>query len=431
MIAYYSAQDAAARLGVSRTTLYSYVSRGLLRAHAADNSRERRYLVAEVTQLAAKRARGHNPRHAAKDALQWGLPVVESAVCSIDGGRLYYRGKDAVKLVDTASVEEVGAMLWQCPVQDVFPSRFSVRDRVWKRTVDDPAMSVISSFALAARDLQSDSWLQIPGCSAQAYGNLVRILAGCVLRTNPSAAPLHEQCAKAWRLGARQQKLIQAALILCADHELNASSFTVRCVASTGASLHGAVLGGLAALSGLRHGGLSFQVERLWDEIGASARPEAALRAALERSGHLPGFGHRLYPDGDVRAAAILNRIPLQLARWRSLTNVVEQLTGLKPNIDFALVALRRHLKLPAGSAFRLFALGRSLGWIAHALEQRAQGNVIRPRASYTGPPPERVGALDEFLHPVIGTPHLINFAAKAPRQPEGVPWADPTKEKS
>ena len=86
MIVFYSAQDAAARLGVSRTTLYSYVSRGLLRAHAADNSRERRYLVAEVVQLAAKRARGHSPRHAAKDALYWGLPVVESAICSINGG---------------------------------------------------------------------------------------------------------------------------------------------------------------------------------------------------------------------------------------------------------------------------------------------------------------------------------------------------------
>jgi citrate synthase len=391
MIPYYSAQDAAARLGVSRTTLYSYVSRGLLRAHAADNSRERRYLVAEVARLAAKRARGHNPRHAAKDALSWGLPVVESAICSIDGGRLYYRGRDAVKLADTEDVECVAAMLWQCPVEDAFPSRFAVRDLVWKRSVRDPAMPLISSFAVAGRHLQADSWQQPPGRS-RAYGDLMRILAACVLRTFPSAAPLHEQCAKAWRLGARQEKLIQAALILCADHELNASSFTVRCVASTGASLHAALLGGLAALSGPRHGGVTVRVERLWDEIGEATHPEAALRARLERGDDLPGFGHPMYPDGDVRAAAILNRLPRRFARWRSLTDAVEQLTGLKPDVDFALIALRRHLRLPAGSAYGLFALGRSLGWIAHALEQRAQGNLIRPRASYVGPPLERIG---------------------------------------
>lgn len=391
MIPYCSAQEAAARLGVSRQTLYSYVSRGLLRAHATDNPREHRYLVAEVVQLATKRARGHNPHYAAKDALNWGLPVVESAICSIDGGRLYYRGRDAVKLVDTESVEEVAALLWQCAVEDAFPSRLPVRDPVWKRVVSDPTMPLISSFAVAGRDLPSDLH-QVPDRTARACGDLVRILAGCVLRTAPSAAPLHEQCVKAWRLPARQAKLIRAALILCADHELNASSFTVRCIASTGASLHAAVLGGLAALSGPRHGGQTFRVERLWDEIGAAARPEAALRARLERGGgYLPGFGHPMYPEGDVRAAAILNRLPRRSARWRSLTDAVEQLTGLKPDIDFALVALRRHLRLPADSAFGLFALGRSLGWIAHALEQRAQGNIIRPRASYIGPPPEGI----------------------------------------
>jgi citrate synthase len=109
----------------------------------------------------------------------------------------------------------------------------------------------------------------------------------------------------------------------------------------------------------------------------------------LARGDSLSGFGHPMYPDGDVRAAAILQRICGRNARWRSLTDAVEQLTGLRPSIDFALVALRRHLGLPVGTALNLFALGRSLGWVAHALEQRAQGNLIRPRASSIGPPPE------------------------------------------
>lgn len=378
---------------MSRQTLYSYVSRGLLRAHPAVSHRERRYLAAEVEQLATRRAHGRSPRHAAKDALDWGLPVVESGICSIDNGCLYYRGKDAVKLIDTHNVEGVAALLWQCTAGDAFPLQARVyRDVVWKRVRSDPAMPLIALFSGAGRDIQEASWHKDPGRTARACGDLVRILAGCVLRTAPSAQPLHEQCAKTWRLDSRQAQLIQAALILCADHELNASSFTVRCVASTGASLHAAILSGLAALSGPRHGGMTSRVESLWDEIGTAARLEVPLRARLARGAPLPGFGHPMYPDGDVRAAAILNRIPGRRARWRTLTDTVEQLTGLRPSIDFALVALRRHLGLPMGSALGLFALGRSLGWIAHALEQRAQGSLIRPRASYIGPPPEETG---------------------------------------
>jgi citrate synthase len=392
MTLYYSAQDAAARLGVSRQTLYSYVSRGLLHAHAAANYRERRYLAAAVDELAARRARAHSPRHAAQSALDWGLPVVESAICCIDGGRLYYRGNDVLRLIDTHSVEDVAARLWQCAAEDAFTTHLPLlREKVWEQARNDPAMPLIELFAAAGREIPGSPRQQFPGGAAREYGDIVRVLAACVLRTVPSAAPLHEQCARAWRLNARQAKLIQAALILCADHELNASSFTVRCVASTGASLHSAMLGGLAALSGPRHGGATARVESFLDDIGETARPQARLRAWLAHGASAPGFGHPMYPDGDIRAAAILNRLPGRRARWQSLTDAVEQLTGHRPGIDFALVALRRHLGMPLGAAFGMFALGRSLGWIAHALEQRAQGHLIRPRASYVGPPPEGV----------------------------------------
>lgn len=393
MTLYYSAQDAAARLGVSRQTLYAYVSRGLLRARAAPNYRERRYLAAAVEELAAKRAHAHSPRHAAKDALDWGLPVVESSICSIDRGHLYYRGKDVLRLIDTHSVEEVAALLWNCAVDDAFIAHLPRQgDDVWARVRNNPAMPLIASYAVAGRVLPAAPRQEVAGSAARAYGDSVRVLAACVLRRVPSAVPLHEQCARAWRLNARQARLVQTALILCADHELNASSFTVRCVASTGASLHAAILGGLAALSGPRHGGMTTRVESFLDEVGETARPQALLRARLARGAAAPGFGHPMYPDGDIRAAAILNRIPGRRARWQPLTDAVEQLTGLRPGVDFALVALRRYLGLPAGAALGLFALGRSLGWIAHALEQRAQGHLIRPRASYIGPPPERSG---------------------------------------
>jgi len=176
--------------------------------------------------------------------------------------------------------------------------------------------------------------------------------------------------------------------VLCADHELNASSFTARCVASTGASLRAAVIGGLAALSGSRHGGVTARVESFWRGLEAAGLP-AQLRRRLAAGEEIPGFGHPLYPDGDPRAIAILDRVVPRYPPARSLIAAVEDLTGQRPNIDFALVALRRFLRLPEGGAFGLFALGRSVCWIAHALEQRETGQLIRPRAVYTGPAPE------------------------------------------
>jgi citrate synthase len=386
MATYYSALQAAARLGVSRQTLYSYVSRGLLGAHPGDSHRERRYLVAEVNRLATQRLSARSPVRAARSALNWGLPVVESAICCIDAGRLYYRGKDVLSLIETQSVEEVAALLWQCSNQEAFAAAAPAPAKIPAGRLErNSTQALMSSFALAGRDLPVD-YGQVTS-SARAYGDLARILTGCVLRANPGAEPLREQCAKAWNLGAGKARLVETALILCADHELNASSFTVRCIASTGASLHACVLGGLAAISGPRHGGMTLRVETLLNEVGQASNPEAALRARLERADDIPGFGHPLYPDGDVRASIILSHLRGRRQRWQLLAQAVEQLTGLRPSLDFALVTLRQYLGLPVGSALDIFSLGRSIGWIAHALEQRSHGVLIRPRASYIGPP--------------------------------------------
>jgi citrate synthase len=389
MATYYTALQAAARLGVSRQTLYSYVSRGLLRAHPGDSHRERRYLTAEVNQLVAQRSRARSPARAVRGALSWGLPVVESSICCIDAGRLYYRGKDVLSLIETHTAEDVAALLWQCSKQEAFEGVAPRLSRIpVQRTDRNSANSLMSSFALAGRHLPVNPRQMEAGSSPRLYGDLVRVLAGCVLRTKPRAEPLREQCARAWSLTSGKARLVEAALILCADHELNTSSFTVRCIASTAASLNACVLGGLAALSGPRHGGMTARVEILWNEVEEGPNPEAALRARLERGDDLPGFGHPLYPDGDVRASAILSQLPDRRQRWRPLAYAAEQLTGLRPSLDFALVALRRQLELPVGSALGIFCLGRSIGWIAHALEQRSQGTLIRPRASYVGQRP-------------------------------------------
>jgi len=192
--------------------------------------------------------------------------------------------------------------------------------------------------------------------------------------------------------------LTRAALVLLADHELNVSAFTLRCAISARAPLHSAIAAALAALQGPRHGGMVTKAGRLIDEIAVDEDPEraiAALKRRLKRGDDLPGFGHPLYSNGDIRAKTLIDlmdRIMPQdkgLKCARVLIDAVAQASGERPNIDFSLAILGRALGFPDGFGVALFAVARSAGWIAHAIEQSAQPDLIRPRARYIGPLPQ------------------------------------------
>jgi citrate synthase len=191
--------------------------------------------------------------------------------------------------------------------------------------------------------------------------------------------------AQAWQRPSHGD-LIRRALVLLADHELNASTFAARVAASTGAPLSAAALAGAAALGGPLHGKASVDTRSLV----AEARRRGARRVVLERVEKgltLPSFGHPLYPAGDIRARSLLAVVrPPPI--FVELQQVAEELTGEHPNVDFALTALAARLRLPHDGPFVLFALARTVGWIAHALEQTAGGTLIRPRARYVGPIP-------------------------------------------
>ncbi len=187
--------------------------------------------------------------------------------------------------------------------------------------------------------------------------------------------------------------------MLCADHELNASSFAARCVASTGADLGACVTAGLAALSGTRHCGITTAIEALWDRSLTVRRADAIARlvdASIEGpeigvggvpGQGVPGFGHPLYPDGDPRGVALLDALPRAHRNERLIAAAFDR-TGHRPSVDYALVALRRSLGLPQGHAYLVFALGRTAGWLAHAVEQGRSDVLIRPRAAYVGDRP-------------------------------------------
>jgi citrate synthase len=196
--------------------------------------------------------------------------------------------------------------------------------------------------------------------------------------------PVHQHLAAAWRLSPDSADIIRRVLVLCADHELNASAYAARVVASTGATLAHCVLAGLAALSGPQHGGMVTRVRTMAADPQVAADPTDALRRRLVNGEPIPGFGHRLYPDGDPRAAALLAAHQPGPA-WQRLIAAVYAVTGRKPSVDVALALLEDELALPPGGGLALFALGRTAGWIGHSLEQRADGRLIRPRADYVG----------------------------------------------
>jgi citrate synthase len=197
-----------------------------------------------------------------------------------------------------------------------------------------------------------------------------------------AALPVHERLASGWGCGPKAADLIRRALVLVADHELNASTYAARVVASTRAPLGACVLAGLAALTGPLHGGMTDAVRTLVRDPGLAGDPEAAVAARLARGERIAGFGHPLYPEGDPRAKALIERLMLP-RHWEQLVDTMQAMAGLAPNIDFTLLALERCCRLPRGAAFAIFATGRSVGWIAHALEQWREGALIRPRAVY------------------------------------------------
>ena len=177
--------------------------------------------------------------------------------------------------------------------------------------------------------------------------------------------------------------------MLSADHELNPSSFTARVAASTGADLYACVGAALGALSGPEHSGACERVEALLAEIGTPARVATVIEDRTRRGDALPGFGHPLYVHGDPRAAALLAGLAPRRRAERTLAALVARMKAARrepPNIDLALVATASALGLPPGAASAIFAVGRAAGWIAHVLEQREAGFVLRPRARYTGP---------------------------------------------
>jgi citrate synthase len=381
-----TSRQAAEKLGVKLETLYAYVARGLLRGVAKNGAGPpgRQYAEHELEGFVARR--------------RWSRRVVTSALSSTDGGRLRYRGHDAVLLAERASFEQVASLLWAGELGDGGEWPEVPGEPVWAATRAARAVSgappLVTAQILVAALANEDgtrSATDAAGVQATATTLLTRLVAAfAAARGMPversARGPMAARVLSA--LGARTDpgavRMIDRALVLSAEHELNASTFAARVAASTGADPYAVVGAGIATLSGPRHGGMTDRVDALFRARLFSPDEDAPL-----------GFGHPLYPDGDPRTSPLLTAARASVERGSVLEAIFAYVDVMAARdrpaatLDVGLAATTVALGLEPGLASMLFAFGRTAGWIAHAIEQYGMGELIRPRARYIGPAPE------------------------------------------
>jgi citrate synthase len=390
---YLDSREAADFLGVLPATLYSYVSRGLISSLVRDPaSRKRYYRKDDLLRLRHRSAYRKDPEGAAKEVIEFGNPILTTAISLITEDGHYYRGRSSSELAASHAFEEVAQFLWT--------GELKTASGHWGEPVDEQL------FANLPEELSTTEKMQCLLPILQ-YRDLRSYGKGDTLLPSAVSLLLHLLYLSAGR--QRQQSVahtLQAAwkpeetdlaatlntiMIILADHELNIATFTARCAASAGASLHQTVLAGLAALQGHKHlRGQVFQARRLFREILTDGNVESVIRQHLQRGEALPGFHNpyrRLYPHQDPRVVTLTQNLqhtsgfPL----LQETIGLCQELTGEHPRIDFLLACSELLLELPRDSIFSLIALSRTAGMIGHVLEQFGSDRVIRPRARYEG----------------------------------------------
>ena len=394
-----NATEAADFLGVQKATLYAYAARGLLTSMSVPGQRQKAYARSELSRhkLRIEARSGHT---AAAAALRPGAPEFNTGITVIDPRRgPLYHGHAAIDLARQGTTFEATALLlWTGRLpQEARPDFRQQPDKTDKPDAFDPRrlVGLVEHGQLMAA-LEAVVFLlrrQAPGFEGPRELELRR--ARAIVRHLAASFALSTDSRRhhyaAWRddgiavavayaLTSREPAAdavvaIERALVVIADHGLNPSTFAARVAASTGADLTACLQAGLATLSGPRHGGACDRIEALLDVIGTPARAVGIVQERLRQGESVPGFS----PEGDPRAAVLLELPRVATSEGagtaRALIDAMQNVLGTDnaaPSVELALVAMCRAFELPPGAASALFALGRSAGWIAHVLEQRA-----------------------------------------------------------
>ncbi|AKU17183.1 citrate synthase [Luteipulveratus mongoliensis] len=384
-----SAAAAADLLGVRRQTLYAYVSRGVLARVPGTDSNGHRVSMFDRAAVQALVERHRRPRSGVFEL------HIDTAVTDLDpAGRLLYRGRDACDLATTHSFEDVAEILWQSGLSGPWPTTADgIAPRVAQVCPEStsPAGRVRVALALLAAD-EDDDGRGAPLPDQVCAAARTAILAAANSLTS-GATPAPEQSVAEIVATAlvpdpkpEDVTLINAALVLLADHELATSTVAARAAASTHAGPYVTLLTGAAAMGGQLHGRAAAQAVPL-----VEATLEVGAAAALDQcDGVPPGFGHTVYTDADPRADCLFDLLgqvrPDLTEPIDDLCLQVRRRHSLAPNVDLAMAALTIGLPLRLGGAEAIFVLARLAGMTAHALEELQHRLRFRPRAVYTGP---------------------------------------------
>jgi citrate synthase len=279
--------------------------------------------------------------------------------------------RDVCALARTRSLEDVVSLLWTgAPDADIFDTPLHVvgGEAAGGLAFLSRAQSVLP--LVGARDDLAFDFASLG--VARTGWRILNLLTSVAAESQELEATVEETLARVWAPQSNDApSLLRAALIVSSGDEPDVTSVTARCVASARSSPYSVVTAALAALEGLTHGGGIESVSVLLDELAPVRDRRKALAARLRRDGHVSGFA----PEADPRASLLLEMLPKskELTAVRSLVVAGDDVLNGKPTLDFALVALSRSLSLPSGSALVLYALGRTIDWIGHAVAEYAE----------------------------------------------------------
>ncbi|GIE78242.1 citrate synthase [Actinoplanes philippinensis] len=382
-------EEVAILLGVKPATVYAYVSRGLLSSRRNADGKNSLFAKTDVDAFLAGRKRTTTP------GIQTGITLIKD-------DNLFFRGRDATVLARTSTYEAVATLLWTGDLDDVpFPVNPDLRRLVMDVTARLPAtarltdrLRVTVAAAAAADPLRFDTTpAAVVATGRQLLAAMVQGLPplnGIPVQPVPFAEAL-------WLRLTREKpsesglRLLNAALILLADHDIAASTLAARIAASTRAHPYAVVSAGLAALDGPLHGAASGLAYPLVEEAVNGPGPVATISDRLRSGVAVPGFGHPIYRSGDPRAETLFGLLgegPVKEAAL-ALDATMRTRSGTPANVDLALAALALHHGMPADAGEAIFAVARTAGWLAHALEEYGdRPSRFRPSGSYAGNQP-------------------------------------------
>jgi len=367
----------------------------------------------------------------AKKGLE-GVIAGDSAICSVEQGRLIYRGYDIQDLADNATFEEVAYLLIHGDKPSASDLEAFKKELVEARKLPDDAIELIKIAATAPHVHPMDALRTVvsylahfdPDCQdnspeaerrkstrlvaqiATIIGHMQNAIDGReIVKPDPSldhAANLLYMM-RGEKPSDEEAHIIDVSLILYAEHDFNASTFTGRVIAGTLSDLHGAVVGAIAALKGPLHGGANEAAMAMVQEVGSVENVEPFMRDAFENKRKIMGFGHRVYKKGDHRAG-ILHRLGHDYAQQRGgeakkffdvgekIQSIMENEKGIFPNVDFPCGLTYYAMGIPVAQYTPIFVASRITGWCAHIMEQHQDNRLIRPLSNYTGPKERKWG---------------------------------------